>query len=116
MRKLNQLPLEETLVDTRQMLVRMAILSNDLMVSMELVLSKAMISKRLEMKDTAAVKGLVKRDLDRHMEALKKAKEFGLLQTERLKGARDDLQEMELEHMRTKYTDVITFESRLALS
>ena len=106
MRKLNPLPLEETLVDTRQMLARMAILSNELLVSMELCLSKAMMSKRLEIKDTTAIKGLVQRDLDRHMEALKKAKEFGLLQMEKFKGAREDLHEQELEHMRARQMDV----------
>ena len=36
------------------------------------------------------------------MEALKKAKEFGLLQMEKFKGAREDLHEQELEHMRAR--------------
>ena len=44
------LPLDENFGDTRQMLARMAILSNEMLISVELHLSKGLMSKRLELK------------------------------------------------------------------
>jgi len=44
------LPLDENVGDTRQMLARMAILSNEMLTSVELHLSKGLMSKRLELK------------------------------------------------------------------
>ncbi|XP_027049985.1 trichohyalin-like [Pocillopora damicornis] len=45
------LPLDENFGDTRQMLARMAILANEMMISVELQLSRGLMSKRLESKD-----------------------------------------------------------------
>lgn len=44
------LPLDENFGDTRQMLARMAILSNEMLISVELHLSRGLMSKRLELK------------------------------------------------------------------
>ena len=44
------LPLDENFGDTRQMLARMAILSNEMLISVELHLSRALMSKRLDLK------------------------------------------------------------------
>ena len=44
------LPLDENFGDTRQMLARMAILANEMLISVELQLSRGLMSKRLESK------------------------------------------------------------------
>ena len=44
------LPLDENFGDTRQMLARMAILSNEMLISVELHLSRGLMSKRLGLK------------------------------------------------------------------
>ena len=49
-RSLAPLPLDENFGDTRQMLARMAILSNEMLISIELHLSRGLMSKRLEIK------------------------------------------------------------------
>lgn len=46
------LPLDENFGDTRQMLARMAILANEMLISVELQLSRGLMSKRLESKVT----------------------------------------------------------------
>jgi len=53
------LPLDENLGDTRQMLARMAILSNEMLISLELHLSRALMSKRLELKVKLIFSGMV---------------------------------------------------------
>ena len=53
------LPLDENFGDTRQMLARMAILSNEMLISVELHLSRALMSKRLELKVKSIFFGVV---------------------------------------------------------
>ena len=53
------LPLDENCGDTRQMLARMGILSNEMLVSVELHLSRALMSKRLELKVKSIFFGVV---------------------------------------------------------
>ncbi|KAL9958359.1 hypothetical protein ACROYT_G035365 [Oculina patagonica] len=72
------LPLDENFGDTRQMLARMAILSNEMLISVELHLSRGLMSKRLELKDTPP-------------EALRKSRDLGSMQAGKLKGTSDDL-------------------------
>ncbi|EDO48993.1 predicted protein [Nematostella vectensis] len=100
LRKLPPLPLDDTPGETRQMLARMAILSNELLVSIELQLSKALMSKRLEIKDTSISRELVKKELDNQMESLRKVKDITSMQAGKLKAAREGIIEQEQEFMR----------------
>ena len=78
----------------------------ELMVQMEFKMSQALMNKRMEMKDNSVAKNFLEKDLEAREELLKKAKEMGNLQAEKLKQAREELSSQEIELLKLKHGEV----------
>jgi hypothetical protein len=78
----------------------------ELMVQMEFKMSQALMNKRMEMKDTSVAKNFLEKDLEAREELLKKAKELGNLQAEKLKHAREELSSQEVELLKLRHGEV----------
>ena len=92
LRQLEPLPIEpgfSSSTETKQMLSMMAYQATELLVSLENRLSKALLSRRLEVKEATTAKGFVVRDLENQSEKLRKARETLALQTEKMKTLED---------------------------
>lgn len=88
LRQLDNLPVEASFsnsMETKQMLSMVAYQATELLVSLENRLSKALLSRRLQVKEAATAKGFIMRDLDKQGEKLRKAKETVAIQEEKLK-------------------------------
>lgn len=76
------------------------------MVQMEFKMSQALMNKRMEMRDNLVAKNFLERDLEAREDLLKKARELGNLQAEKLKQARDELSSQEVELLKLKHGEV----------
>lgn len=79
------------------------------MVQMEFKMSQALMNKRMEMKDNSVAKNFLEKDLEAREELLKKAREMGNLQAEKLKQAREELSSQEIELLKHKHGEVCAF-------
>jgi hypothetical protein len=78
----------------------------ELMVQMEFKMSQALMNKRMEMKDTSVAKNFLEKDLEAREELLKKARELGNLQAEKLKNAREEVSSQEVELLKLRHGEV----------
>ena len=88
LRQLENLPVEPSFsssMETKQMLSMVAYQATELLVSLENRLSKALLSRRLQVKEAATAKGFLIRDLDKQGEKLRRAKETAAIQEEKMK-------------------------------
>lgn len=67
------------------------------------------MNKRMEMKDNSVAKNFLEKDLEAREELLKKAREMGNLQAEKLKQAREELSGQEIELLKLKHGEVCAF-------
>lgn len=81
----------------------------ELMVQMEFKMSQALMNKRMEMKDNSVAKNFLEKDLEAREELLKKAREMGNLQADKLKQAREELSSQEIELLKLKHGEVCAF-------
>lgn len=105
-RKLPNLLEDETTTDPRIKLLKMAGGITELMVQMEFKMSQALMNKRMEMKDNSVAKNFLEKDLEAREELLKKARELGNLQAEKLKKAREELSGQEVELLKSRHSEV----------
>ena len=78
-------PAFASIAETKAMLPVVAYQTTKLLISIENKLSKALLSKRLEMKEVSAAKEFATRDLGNQMEKLRKVNETVAMQAEKLK-------------------------------
>ena len=107
-RKLPNLLEDDSKTDPHIKLLKMAGGITELMVQMEFKMSQALMNKRMEMKDNSVAKNFLEKDLEAREELLKKAREMGNLQAEKLKQARQELSSQEIELLKLKHGEVCT--------
>jgi hypothetical protein len=81
----------------------------ELMVQMEFKMSQALMNKRMEMKDNSVAKNFLEKDLEARQELLKKARELGNLQADKLKHAREELSSQEVELLKLQHSEVCAY-------
>merc|ERR1712178_600667 len=92
---LPDMPTEEAPNDTRLLLAQMAENAVQLLVSMEFKLSQALMNKRLEVKDNTIARTFAAKDLENQMESAFKAKQLAESLTDKLREAKQKLQQNE---------------------
>eukprot|EP00794_Sanderia_malayensis_P014179 gene14179-15658_t len=88
MRSLVSLPTDAQFassVETKMLLSKMAYQATELLVSCQAKLSKALLNKRIEVKEAATAKCLMSKDLESNLEKLRKSRWNGAIQTEKYK-------------------------------
>ena len=97
---------DETVTDPRVRLARMSGSVIEIMVQMEFKMSQALMNKRMEVKDNSLAKNFLNKDLEVRQELLRKARELGNLQAEKLKNVREELSSQEVEYLKLRQNEV----------